>query len=154
MIKCHKNFFKLSCRFFCNKDYLYRKFEKDNIGLKKLTLQILKYLENNQDIYSRLCKESEQLAFEISSNSSELLRNELMRVNKQIHEFSKENYYWDEFSGMIEELLSANTMYNESIEINEKEIAASLKADMDNIKGKINAFQDEIIEFLIPNNEV
>ncbi len=151
---CHqKYFFKLSKKFFC-KQYLHKKFESNRYGLNNLTLQILKYLEHNQDIYNRLLQESEQLAFEISSNNSELLRNELMRVNKQIHEFSRENYYWGELSTMMEELLSASSMYSESLEIGEKEMADILKLDIDNIKAKINSFQDEIIEFLIPNTDV
>ena len=84
-----------------------------------------------------MLQESEQLAYEISTNNSELLRTELMRVNKQIHEFSKENYYWDEFSAMIEEHLSSASMYVESIEIGENEMAASLKADIENIRARI-----------------
>ena len=118
-----------------------------------MSIQILKYLENNQEIYKRLCNDSELLSFEVSNNPNDFLRNELMRVNKQINDFSKENYYHDEYSNLIEELLSANSMHKEAIEIGEIELAISLKKDIDAIKFKIDSFQNEIIEFLIPEDD-
>ena len=156
-LKYHKYLIK---KFFCEsslslkkKDSLYEKCIDKNLGLKNLSIQILRYLENNQEIYKRLCNESEILSFEISSNPNDFIKNELMRINKQINDFSKENYYYDEYSNLIEELLSANSMQKEALDIGENELALSLKKDLDSINSKIYSFQNEIIEFLIPEDD-
>ena len=67
--------------------------------LNKLTLNILSYLESNQDMYKRWCEDSIKLSYDLGeaeNNGNETLKNELIRINKQINLFSKENYYYDE----------------------------------------------------------
>jgi hypothetical protein len=122
------------------------------LNLPKLTLQILKYFENNQMIYRRLCDESTQLAFE--ATSSDLLKNELMRVNKQIHEFGKENYYYEDLLECIKEILSNMTLRQEAIEIDDKDIVKQAEMDIEKFKHKLEDLQKEIIEFLIPEESV
>jgi protein subunit release factor A len=145
---------RIQSKFFCIKvkQKLVSQIEQNGLKLPNLTLQILKYLENNQIIYERLCEESTQLAYEASK--SELLKNELMRVNKQIHEFSKENYYYDEYKESIQEILSNMILYNEAIEINDKDIAEQATTDITKYKNKLEELKDEVIEFLIPESSV
>jgi hypothetical protein len=148
-----KSIFCVDKFFFCTKqqaESLVPKIEKQKLILPGLTLQILKYLEKNQQIYKRLLDEANELAQEAAS--SDLLKVELMRINKQIHEFSKENYYHDEVVDCIGELLSNMTLYNEALEIDDKDIANQAESDIDSLKKKLEGLKDEIIDFLIPEN--
>jgi hypothetical protein len=148
-----KPLFNINKFTFCkSKDTLLNKVIKSDLKLPTLTIQILKFLENNQTTYHRLCEESVQLSFEAAN--SDLLKNELMRVNKQIHEFSRENAFFEEFSECIKEILSNMTLRQEAVEINDTDIAKQAESDIEKFKLRLEALQGEIIEFLIPEESV
>lgn len=126
----------------------------EELKIAKLSKNILKYLENNQVIYNRLCNESVQLSYEIGNNASDIIKNELIRVNKQINSFQRDTYYYEQFNNTLKEMLSTNELLKEAIEIGEEELKTTAEKDLENYRIKLEEMQTEIIEYLIPEDEV
>jgi hypothetical protein len=126
------------------------------LKISKLSFNILKYLEKNYELYTRLCEDCVKLSYELSdaSEGTDFLKNELIRINRQISTFSRENYYHDEFSNLIRELISTNELIKEAIDLGEDEIKISAQFDFKNLQNKIEELQNEIIEYLIPDDNV
>jgi peptide chain release factor 1 len=133
---------------------LSHKLKKDNSKINKLTLKILTFLENNQETYKGWCEDSIKLSYDLSEPenvNNETLKNELIRINKQINNFSKENYYFEEFKNLLEEYSSTESLISEAKEIGEKEIVDSASKELLSLKEKLTTLEQEIIEFLIPD---
>lgn len=127
-----------------------------NLQLSKLSINILQYLENNFELYNKLCEESIKLAYEISDTNegNDYLKNELMRVNRQISTFSKDNFYFEEYQHIVREMISSNELLIEASELNDEEFKKSANKDLEELKKKLQDLQNEIIEHLIPNQSV
>jgi len=122
--------------------------------LTKLTLNILKHLENHQEIYKNLCEESVKLSYEISeATNNEYIKDELIRVNKQINKFEKENVYYNDFNKSITEIYNTTNFLEEAQEIGDDELIKSAVTDLDHLYKELNSFQEDLISFLIPNDK-
>jgi hypothetical protein len=129
---------------------------REKLNLTKLTINLLKYLENNFRSYEKLCEDSIKLSYDIAEapEQSEFLKNELARINKQIHNYSRDNNYYDEFKNLLNEILSTDMLIKEASEIGDDEIKKSAIKDLAEFKNQLEILQGEIIEYLIPDQEV
>lgn len=125
-------------------------------GLTKLTLNIWKYLENNQKIYRRLCDESIKISYDIADKekATEVLKNELVRINRQINEFSRENYLHEEMTKLLQGIQEAEELVKEATEIGDEEIKESAIKETAEMRNSLKQLETEIIEFLIPDDSV
>lgn len=135
-------------------DYLSKKIkDPKKYKLSSLTLNILKHLENNQEIYKSLCDESVKLSYEISENqNSDFIKDELIRVNKQINKFEKENVHFSDFNKLLTEIYSTVHFLEEAQEIGDDELSKSAQADLDRLYADLGSVQEELINFLIPSD--
>jgi peptide chain release factor 1 len=144
-----------------NIEYLTNKIET-NILLKKykladLNINILKHLENNNITYKQLCYDSVKLSYEISEETSnlsnEFVKNELIRVNKQINKFERTNIYYIEYNKLIENIISTTNFYEEANEIGDEELIQISKKDLDKLYIDLKQYQEEVIDALIPKEK-
>ena len=136
-------------------DYLSKKIlNPKKYKLSDLTLNILKHLENNQRIYLNLCEESVKLSYEISeSSSNDFIKDELLRVNKQINKYEKENVYYYEYNKIIYNIFSTTNLLEEAIEIGEDELIKSANIELEIYYKELSSYQEDLINFLIPNDK-
>jgi len=121
--------------------------------LSNLSLNILKHLENNQEIYKSLCDESVKLSYEISENqNSDFIKDELIRVNKQINKFEKENVQYLDFNKLLTDIYSTVHFLDEAQEIRDDELSKSAIADLDRLYSELSVAQEELINFLLPSD--
>jgi hypothetical protein len=127
-----------------------------DLKLSKLSLNILKYLERNFELYEQLCEDSIKLSYDLSESSdgNEYLKNELMRINRQISTFSKDNYFFEEIKNLIKHIDSNIELIKEAEEINDEEIKLSAINEIKECRKKMDELQDEIVEYLIPDEFV
>lgn len=137
-------------------EYLSDVLIKEKLNLTKLTINLLKYLENNFIAYEKLCQDSIKLSYDIAEapEQSEFLKNELVRINRQINNYSRDNNYYDEYKNILNEILSTEMLIREANEIGDDEIKKSAIKDLAELKQQLETLQREIIEFLIPDQEV
>jgi hypothetical protein len=135
---------------------LSEKIKKKDLKISHLTINILKYLENNYELYKRLCEDSIKLSYDLSESpdSDNYVKSELMRINRQISSFSKDNYLFEELKGIIGSIDSAIDLHREAIEINDDEIKKMALNDLNENKEKLEELQKEIIEYFIPDEYV
>jgi hypothetical protein len=129
---------------------------KEKINLTKLSINLLKYLENNFRSYEKLCEDSIKISYDISEapEQNEFLRNELVRINRQINNYSRDNNYYEDFKNLLNEIYSTEMLIREANDIGDDEIKKSAMKDLAELKTQLETLQGEIIEYLIPDQEV
>ena len=129
---------------------------REKINLTKLSINLLKYLENNFISYEKLCEDSIKISYDIAEapDQNEFLRNELVRINRQINNYSRDNNYYEEFKNLLNEIYSTEILIREANEIGDDEIKKSAMKDLTQLKTQLETLQSEIIEYLIPDQEV
>jgi hypothetical protein len=127
-----------------------------NLGLSKLSVNLLKYLENNYQKYLDMYDNSIKMAYELSESpeGSDYLKTELVRVNRQINNFTKDNNYYDDFKSLVEEIQSTADLILEADSIGDDEIKKSAMKDLAQLKSQLETLQNEIIEYYIPDQDV
>lgn len=168
-LNTNKNFYSyklLRFKNFCEKiemfkendqeELLSNKLKTNNLNLSNLTINILKYLENNYQLYKRLCEDSVKLSYELSEHADggDFLKAELLRINRQISTFSKDNHFYEELKRLILNIESSLELYNEALEIQDEEIKNSAIQDLDSNRKKLEELQQDIIEYFIPDESV
>jgi hypothetical protein len=135
---------------------LSEKIKTKDLKLSKLTINILKYLEKNYDLYKKLCEDSIKLSYDLSESpdGDNYVKSELMRINRQIASFSKDNYLFEELKGIICSIESAVDLHREAAEISDDEIKKEALRDLDDSREKLEELQKEIIEYFIPDEYV
>jgi hypothetical protein len=157
--------YKVSIKSFCAKEDTKEKEEElklsqviaqKDLKLSKLTINLLKYLERNFDMYQRLCEDSIKLSYDLSESpdGNDFLKSELMRINRQISTFSKDNYFFDELKNLINQIDSTQELIREAEEIQDDEIKSSAVRELADYRQKLEELQGEIIEYLIPDEFV
>jgi len=136
-------------------DYLSKKInDPKKYKLSQLTFNILKHLENNQETYKNLCEESVKLSYEISENkNNDYIKEELIRINKQINKFEKQNVHYNDFYNLIFEIYNTVHFLEEAQEIGDDELSKSAITDLDRLYKDLANYQEEVINFLIPNEK-
>jgi len=129
---------------------------REKINLTKLSINLLKYLENNFKSYEKLCEDSIKISYDISEapEQNEFLKNELVRINRQINNYSRDNNYYEEYKNILNEIYSTEILIREANEIGDDEIKKSAMKDLTQLKTQLETLQSEIIEYLIPDQEV
>jgi hypothetical protein len=129
---------------------------KKDLKLSKLIINLLKYLERNFDTYQRICEDSIKLSYDLSESpdGNDFLKSELMRINRQISTFSKDNYFFEEMKSLINQIDSSQELIREAEEIQDDEIKSSAIKELADSRQKLEELQAEIIEYLIPDEFV
>ncbi len=129
---------------------------KENLKLTKLSINLLKYLENNFKSYEKLCEDSIKISYDISEapDQNEFLKIELVRINRQINNYSRDNNYYEEFRNLLNDIYSSEMLIREAHELGDEEIKKSAIKDSIELKKQLDTLQSEIIEYLIPDKEV
>ena len=134
---------------------LYTKYKNANINLKTLTLSLIKFLEKTKNLYSQLNKESMAISEELfESPNQDFLKNQLVRINKQISSYSKELYYYDEIINLVNELLDNKNMLIEAEELKDQEIKNFSINEIKRLNEKLENLEKDVIESLLPEDEV
>lgn len=138
-------------------EYLSEKIKnKEKFKLTELNINILKHLENNNKTYIQLCNDSVKLSYEISeetNKSNDYIKNELIRVNKQINKFERTNIYYVEYTKIIENILSTVNFNEEANEIGDEELIQISLKDLEKLYKDLSDYQEEVIEVLIPSEK-
>lgn len=125
---------------------------RNKLKFSDLTINILKHLENNHEIYKNLCEESVKLSYEISENNNgDYIKEELLRVNKQINKFEKGNVHFADYHKLLSDIYSSTNFLEEAQEIGDDELCKSAMAELEQYYSELNNYQEELINFLIPN---
>ena len=135
---------------------LSEKLSSKNLNLSKLTINILKYLERNFELYQALCEDSIKLSYDLSESpeGNEFVKSELMRINRQISSFSKDNYLFEELKNLLIGIDSAIELHKEAVEIDDEEIKSSALSELKENRQKLEELQQEIVEYFIPDEFV
>lgn len=151
---------KIPIRTFCeeikNEIKLSEKITGKDLKLTKMNINILKYLERNFELYTKLCEDSIKLSFDLSENpeGNDFLKSELLRINRQISTFSKDNYYYDEVRKYITQIEENYELIKEAEEIGDMDIKTSAVTEIESFRSKLEELQTEIIEYFIPDEFV
>ncbi len=135
------------------------KFEEEinrNINyFTKLTKNIYKYLSGSCDLYAKLGEDSIKLAFDVSNEpSNAFLKDELIRINKQLNYLQREITYHDEIIRIISEISFNVELIKEASSSGDSDIVSNSKGELKKLNHEIIELENEIIEYLIPEEEV
>ena len=121
----------------------------------KLTKNIFKYLSASSELYNKMGEDAIKISYDVSNEpSNEYLKDELIRINTQLHLFQREMNYFEEMSNLINEINFNEELVKEAIKTGETEIAMTSKTEIKKLKKEIEDFENEIVEYLIPEEEV
>jgi hypothetical protein len=153
-------YIKIPTRFFCEKieevKLLSDKILGKDLKLSKMNINILKYLERNFELYTKLCEDSIKLSFDLSENpeGNDFMKSELLRINRQISTFSKDNFYYDEVRKLFTQIEENYDLIKEAEEIGDIDIKNSAINEIESHRLKLEELQTEIIEYFIPDEYV
>jgi len=134
---------------------LFKKFQNCELNLKPFTLNLLKFLERTQNLHTKLSEESLAITEDLyDSPNKDFLKNQLIRLNKQINSYTKELYYYDEMITLLNDLLVNTGLLKEAEELKDDEIKKYAMSEIATISKKLVELEKDIIESLIPEEPV
>jgi hypothetical protein len=121
----------------------------------KLTKNIYKYLSGSCYLYAKLGEDSIKLAFDVSNEpSNDFLKDELIRINKQLNYLQREITYHDEIIRIISEISFNVELIKEASRSGDSDLVSNSKGELKKLNHEIVELENEIIEYLIPEEEV
>ena len=133
----------------------YERFKNSDLSLEKFTLCLVKYLEKTQNLHNQLNQESMALNEDLFDNpNKDFLKNQLVRINKQISSYSKELYYYDEVLSILNNLMTEKVLLKEAEELKDEEIKKFAKSEIEQLYLKLEELEKNVIESLLPEEEV
>ena len=165
-----KDFFRFKPIYFAQKHYFCTsiKIEKPNINndieekiiispmyFTKLTKNIYKFLSASSDLYNKLGEDSIKLSYDVSSDpSKDYLKEELLRLNKQLHYLQRELSFFEDMTKIINDIIFNEELIKEGEISSDTQLVKTSKNDIKKLSKEINELEKEIVEYLIPEEDV
>lgn len=163
-----------------NKPDIETKIEKFEVSLVENYIsssvkEIFLYLQKNHFLHSKLSQDSMNMSIKFSEavslkdkkddtslteeektiiSNEYLLKNEVERLNKQLHNLSDDNNCYYEILGYFKEILSAEDLIKEAKEIGEESLVESTMKEIDQMIKQVNRICEEVIENFVEEDTV
>ena len=127
----------------------------NKIYFTKLTKNIYKFLTSSCTLYNNLGEDSVKIAYDVSNEpSNNYLKEELLRINKQLNFLQREVSYHDEITRIINDITFNVDLIKEACNSGESDIISNCKGELKRLSEEIVTLENEIVEYLIPDDEV